>query len=112
MTARKTAQETPGTADEAPASGAEPRQETLQQLKNRLRNEAERDVLNAHKAEVIKITEAKYEAHGLAYVRRLTDQEKAQKEIEDRLEKYPELEAYLARRAARLARTEMAEAGE
>lgn len=65
--------------------------ESLQQLKNRLRNEAEREVLNKHKDEVIKITEAKYDEHGLEYVRRLSDKEKAAKLIEEQYEKFPEL---------------------
>lgn len=76
-----------------------PKKETVQQLKNRLRNEAEREVLNNHKGEVIKITEAKYDQHGLEYVRRLTDAEKAQKLIEDQLALHPELEAYILQRA-------------
>lgn len=74
--------------------------ETVQQLKNRLRNEAEREVLNAHKDEVITITQAKYDEHGLEYVRRLTDKEKAAKDILDQLEKYPDLEAVIAERIA------------
>lgn len=68
-----------------------PKKETVQQLKNRLRNEAEREVLNKYKPEVIKLTEAKYDEHGLEYVRRLTDEEKAAKEIEEALAKYPSL---------------------
>lgn len=72
---------------------AEPAQkkETVQQLKNRLRNEAEREVLNENKQAVVAKTEAKYKEHGLEYVRRLTDEEKAQKEIEEHLQKYPQL---------------------
>lgn len=78
------------------AAGAEPgklaeKQETEQQLKNRLRNEAEREVLNDHKDEVIKITEAKYRKHGLKYVRRLTDEEKAAKAIEEYYQQFPNL---------------------
>lgn len=80
------------------AAGAEPgklakgkKGETVQQLKNRLRNEAEREVLNTHKDEVITITQAKYDEHGLEYVRRLTDEEKAAKIIEDLYRKHPNL---------------------
>ena len=78
------------------AAGAEPgklapKKETLQQLKNRLRNEAEREVLNTHKDEVIKITQAKYDKHNLEYVRRLTDEEKAAKTIEELYRKHPNL---------------------
>jgi hypothetical protein len=82
------------TEDEQPTAAAEekaPKGETLQQLKNRLRNEAEREVLNTHKDEVIKITGAKYEAHGLEYVRRLTDEEKAAKQIEEYYRQFPNL---------------------
>lgn len=71
--------------------------ETVQQLKNRLRNEAEREVLNDHKHEVIAKTEAKYKEHGLEYVRRLSDEEKAAKEIADNLEKYPGLREQMMR---------------
>lgn len=82
------------TEDEQPTAAAEekaPKGETLQQLKNRLRNEAEREVLNNHKGEVITITEAKYKAHNLEYVRRLTDEEKAAKVIEEMYQKFPNL---------------------
>ena len=66
---------------------------TIQQLKNRLRNEAEREVLDAHKDEVHERTGAKYTAHGLEYIRRLTDAEKAAKAIEEHLAAHPELRA-------------------
>lgn len=79
-----------------PAGKKEPaakpeKKETVQQLKNRLRNEAEREVLDKHKKEVIARTKAKYDAHGLKYVRRLTDEEKAAKAIQENLAKYPNL---------------------
>lgn len=67
------------------------KKETVQQLKNRLRNEAEREVLDLHKKEVIERTQEKYTAHGLKYVRRLSDEEKAAKAIEENLKKYPNL---------------------
>lgn len=73
---------------------ADPKAETpesLHRLKNRLRNEAERDVLNSHRDEVIALTEAKYKEHGLEYVRRLTDEEKAARDIEEHFAKYPGL---------------------
>lgn len=69
---------------------------TLQQLKNRLRNEAEREVLDDHRDEVIAKTGAKYDAYGLEYVRRLTDQEKAAKDIAEKLTEFPELRALFA----------------
>lgn len=74
-----------------PAPEKTEKQETVQQLKNRLRNEAEREVLDLHKGEVIERTAAKYKDHGLEYVRRLTDEEKAAKAIQEHLEKYPNL---------------------
>jgi hypothetical protein len=64
---------------------------TVQQLKNKLRNEAEREVLDTHKAEVVTITAAKYKVHNLEYVRRLTEEEKAAKAIEEYYEKFPNL---------------------
>lgn len=71
--------------------------ETLQQKKNRLRNEAEREVINNHRDELNQITEAKFAEHNLPYTRRLTEREKAQKKIEDLLAEHPELrEVYAA----------------
>lgn len=64
---------------------------TIQQLKNKLRNEAEREVLDAHKGEVVSITAAKYDKHGLQYVRRLSEEEKAAKQIEDLYAQFPNL---------------------
>ena len=82
---------------EAPATTGEGVEETLQQRKNRLRNEAEREVLNKHRDELNQITEAKFGEHGLPYTRRLTEREKAQKKIEEVLNEHPELrEVYAA----------------
>lgn len=64
---------------------------TIQQLKNKLRNEAEREVLDKHKAEVVSITAAKYKEHNLEYVRRLSDEEKAAKQIEELYAQFPHL---------------------
>lgn len=75
-----------------------PKTETLQQLKNKLRNEAEREVLNNHRDEVTEITAAKFAEHGIKYIRRLTEEEKAEKEILELIEKHPELEDMLRRR--------------
>lgn len=74
-----------------PAPEKPEKKETVQQLKNRLRNEAEREVLDKYKREVIERTKAKYDEHGLKYVRRLTDEEKAAKAIQENLAKYPNL---------------------
>lgn len=65
--------------------------ETEQQLKNRLRNEAEREVLNNHKDEFHTIAEAKFTAHNLVFVRRKTEQEKAAEKIADLMNQFPEL---------------------
>lgn len=86
--AEAAAQDTTEWNDTAAPAG---KKETVQQLKNRLRNEAEREVLNRHKDEVVTITQAKYDEHGLKYVRRLSDEEKAAKVIEDLYEKFPQL---------------------
>lgn len=101
--ARKARATTPAQEAKAVKAAAAPKEkkdETVQQLKNRLRNEAEREVLNAHKDEVITKTEAKYKEHGLEYVRRLSDEEKAAKEIADNLEKYPGLREQMMRQLA------------
>jgi hypothetical protein len=66
-------------------------EETVQQKKNRLRNDAERRVLNKHRDELNAITEELFVAEGLTYTRRLTEKEKAQKKIEDLLNEHPEL---------------------
>lgn len=83
-------------APEVEAAPKAKKGETVQQLKNRLRNEAEREVLNNHKDEVISITQAKYDEHGLEYVRRLSDKEKAAKEIAEKINQFPELRALFA----------------
>ena len=71
--------------------------ENIQQRKNRLRNEAEREVLNNHRDELNQITEAKFVEQGLPYTRRLTEKEKAKRKIEDLLNEHPELrEVYAA----------------
>lgn len=65
--------------------------ETLQQLKNRLRNEAEREVVNNHRDEYHQIAEAKFKEHGIEFTRRLTDEEKAAEKIREMLRQFPEL---------------------
>jgi hypothetical protein len=73
------------------AAEKEQTKETDQQKKNRLRNEAEREVLNAHRSELNAITERKFKENNLVYTRRLTDTEKAARTIEELLDRYPEL---------------------
>ena len=72
-------------------------EETVQQKKNRLRNDAERKVLNKHRDELNAITEALFKENNLPYTRRLTEKEKAKKKIDDLLAEHPELrEEYAA----------------
>lgn len=75
-----------------PAEGkGKPKKETAQQAKNRLRNEAERIVLDRHKPEFYKVAEELYEANGFEFKRRLTDEEKAEQAIEKMLRENPAL---------------------
>lgn len=62
-----------------------------QALKNKLRNEAEREVLANHRDEFVAIAEKKFSENGLVFARRLTESEKAAKKIADLLEAHPEL---------------------
>lgn len=86
LAAKEAAVETDAPTEAAPATG-----ETVQQIKNRLRNEAERIVLDRHKQEFYEEAEKLYEANGFEFKRRLTEQEKAQQSIEKLLKENPEL---------------------
>jgi hypothetical protein len=77
-------------ATAAKVAEAEP-VESEQQIKNRLRNEAEREVIDRHRGELHEIAEAKFKAAGLVYTRRKTEQEKAEDKIKALLEQFPEL---------------------
>jgi hypothetical protein len=82
---------------EPTATDEEAVEETVQQKKNRLRNDAERRVLNKHRDELNEVTEALFKAEGIPYTRRLTEKEKAKKKIEDLLNEHPDLrEEYAA----------------
>lgn len=70
--------------------------ETVQQKKNRLRNEAEREIVNRHRDELNKLTEAKFVEQGLKYTRRLSDSEKAAKKVEEYFNQFPELREQFA----------------
>jgi glutamyl-tRNA reductase len=83
-TTKKTAAK--ATPAEAPAA-----EETLQQKKNRLRNQAERQVIANHVDEYHSLAEELFKAEGLEFTRRLTDEEKAAKKIEELLNQHPEL---------------------
>lgn len=66
-------------------------EETEQQKRNRLRNEAEREVLNNHRDEFHRVAEEKFKAAGLEYRRRLSAEEKAEKDLERLLAEHPHL---------------------
>lgn len=65
--------------------------ETAQQAKNRLRNEAERIVIDRHRDEFYAEAERLYEANGFEFKRRLTEEEKAAQQIEKLLQANPAL---------------------
>lgn len=76
-----------------PADEGSPKKknETAQQAKNRLRNEAERIVLDRHKSEFHKVAEELYAKNGYEFKRRLTEEEKAEQAIEKMLRENPSL---------------------
>lgn len=76
----------------APAADAK---ETDSQKRNRLRNEAERHILNLHKDEFDDYAEALFAKNGLTFNRRLSEAQKAEKKINDLIAQHPELEAVL-----------------
>jgi hypothetical protein len=89
------------TTNKAAASKAEPAEpapkaETESQKRNRLRNEAERIVINNHKDEFVQVATALFAENGLVFHRRLTEKEKAAKEIADKLNQFPELRGMFA----------------
>lgn len=75
----------------APKEPEAPKGETAQQAKNRLRNEAERIVLDRHKAEFYEEAERLYAKHGFEFKRRLTEEEKAAQTIEKLIQQNPAL---------------------
>lgn len=89
-TAAKTAAPVTEPKVEAPKA-EEPKVETDQQKKNRLYSEAQRELRNRHTAEFTQIIEAKYAAEGLTYRRRLSEEEKAARQVNDLLAKHPGL---------------------
>jgi hypothetical protein len=92
MAPRKTAAQKAAEAEEAAkAETKTPAQESETQLKNRLRNEAERTVLNNHRDEYQDEAEKLFTAHGLKFNRRLSDEERAARKIEDLMSQFPEL---------------------
>lgn len=104
MTVKRNPDTTPAVLEEIPEASEAPApkatkaaqakaapKESEQQIKNRLRNEAEREVLNNHRDEFYRIAEKKFKDAGLVFARRLTDAEKAQQKIEELLKEHPEL---------------------
>lgn len=90
----KTARVTKAAAAKAETPATEAK-ETDAQKRNRLRNEAERHILNEHKEEFDDYAEALFAKNGLTFNRRLTEAQKAEKKINDLIAAHPELEAVL-----------------
>lgn len=78
-----------------PKAEAVPAQETDAQKRNRLRNEAERHILNLHKEEFDDYAEDLFAKNGLTFNRRLSEAQKAEKKVNDLIAEHPELEAML-----------------
>lgn len=78
-------------AEKAEKPAPKQKKETAQQAKNRLRNEAERIVLDRHKPEFYKVAEKLYAENGFEFKRRLTEEEKAEQAIEKMLRENPAL---------------------
>lgn len=95
----KTPRVTKAAAAKAEAEAADttaiPAGETDSQKRNRLRNEAERHILNLHKEEFDDYAEALFAKNGLTFNRRLSEAQKAEKKINDLIAEHPELEAML-----------------
>lgn len=73
--------------------------ETEQQVKGRLRNAAERFVLNNHRDEYYAKLEELHEAEGVEYKRILTQEEKDEKALNELLERNPNLKAKILQEA-------------
>ena len=63
----------------------------LTKLKSQLRAKAEREVLQNHQDEYHQVASRLFAEHGLEFTRRLTEKEKAERELKALLEKHPEL---------------------
>ncbi len=73
--------------------------ETEQQVKGRLRNAAERFVLNNHRDEYYNKLEELHQAEGVEYKRILTQEEKDEKALNELLERNPNLKAKILQEA-------------
>lgn len=75
----------------AEANAAKTAKAEAQALRNKLRNEAQTEVLNNHRDEFVAIATAKFAEHGLEFAHRKTDAEKAADKIAALLKAHPEL---------------------
>lgn len=62
-----------------------------QALRNKLYTEAQAELRERHEEEFISLISARYAEHGLQYRRRLSDEQKAEKQIRDLLAAHPGL---------------------
>ncbi|QGJ92856.1 hypothetical protein PBI_BEAGLE_97 [Arthrobacter phage Beagle] len=96
-TAARRAAATKSTAAKAEEKVEEaPKKETDSAKRNRLRNEAERMVINNHRDEFNQVATDLFAKNGLVFHRRLTDEERAAKEIADKLNQFPQLRGLFA----------------
>lgn len=77
-----------------------PAQETERQKRARLKTQATNTLIESHRDEFNKLAENLFSENGLEFKRRLTDEEKAEKELDDLLAKNPALRDKLAAKAA------------
>lgn len=82
-------------AAEAEATEATDETESDSKKRNRLRNDAERHILNLHKDEFDDYATELFAANGLTFNRRLSEAQKAEKKIEEMIAQHPELEDVL-----------------
>lgn len=75
---------------EAPAEET-PKKETEAQKRNRLRNEAERVIINRHKSEFEDVATQIFAENGLKFNKRMSEQEKAKAKVDELIAKHPEL---------------------
>jgi len=80
-------------ADEAKTTevAEAPKQETESQKRNRLRNEAERIIINRHKSEFEDVATELFAANGLKFNKRMSEEEKAKAKIEELIKANPAL---------------------
>jgi len=101
--AQKAAEAEAKAAEETQTAEAEqPEEETTAQKRSRLRNQAEREILNRRYDEFQDYAEALYAENGLKFQRKLSDQEKAKRKMEELLQQFPELRAQYAPGASHL----------